>query len=448
MIRNEKMKKSLLRSAGLLLTASLIFGTPGLTEVNATTVEGAHGEVILEELYPGWEFASTFEVTEGNYKYHAYLSTDQTEAWIYQIDILKTSKRLEIPEMLDGKKVTRLGFTLEDEDDCWKNIFGGYEDLYHGQDATDRNFDNITELVLPETLTAIQPATFATMDGIRKVKIPEGVTELKEQTFSNCDDLTTVSLPDSLADISYQTFYASPRLKNLNVSSNAKIRVKDRCVIRKRDGALVYVLPGKGKINIPNGTKKIMQYAFCSSTASSVYIPASVQVIEGDIFTKGPALGDEQKIKKVSVSKKNRVFKKDGSCIYNKKKKSLAILTVNSNTVRLSDKIEHLTLDVSVINNVTPGDGTGNNIRVIFPKNLRTITARGFHSANKIYYTGKKPPVTVIDPEYELEGYDDILPTAGAIYVPEKSKAAYKKWYKKNKCHQKKWVTYDPKTLR
>ena len=116
--------------------------------------------------------------------------------------------------------------------------------------------------------------------------------------------------------------------------------------------------------------------------------------------------------------------------------------------MRLSDKIEHLTLDVSVINNVTPGDGTGNNIRVIFPKNLRTITARGFHSANKIYYTGKKPPVTVIDPEYELEGYDDILPTAGAIYVPEKSKAAYKKWYKKNKCHQKKWAACDPKTLR
>ena len=108
------------------------------------------------------------------------------------------------------------------------------------------------------------------------------VTVIDEGVFKNCSNLKTVTIPDSLTEINAMAFEGCYKIKTINQS--AQYEIKDKCVIRKKDHALVYVLPQKGKLKIPNGVKTIQRYAFCTCTSSEVTIPASVTHIGSSAF--------------------------------------------------------------------------------------------------------------------------------------------------------------------
>ncbi|MBQ8795668.1 MAG: leucine-rich repeat protein [Clostridia bacterium] len=60
---------------------------------------------------------------------------------------------------------------------------------------------NITEVVMPNTVTRINDYAFADNEMLQKVNIPEGVTFIGEGAFKNCHSLRHIFIPASVTDI-------------------------------------------------------------------------------------------------------------------------------------------------------------------------------------------------------------------------------------------------------
>lgn len=385
-----------------------------------------------------WNYERDEKFTVGAFTYSTVTSLDENEIWIYNVKVDRSNpeyKILDIPELLDGKKVTRIGLgsvlkkpiSYEVCDECYcGTLLGGCLCYPDGNGSVAGWIDKIT---LPETVEIIETAAFAGMRNIKSIAIPSKVTVIDEGVFKNCSNLKTVTIPDSLTEINAMAFEGCYKIKTINQS--AQYEIKDKCVIRKKDHALVYVLPQKGKLKIPNGVKTIQRYAFCTCTSSEVTIPASVTHIEDYAFQF-----IEQQLncamKKITVAKKNRVYGSDGQCVYNKKEKTLvAAVADNKGEIVISDKVEYLKEGYSLINFDKWGISGGSLKKVVLPKKLKKIDAyalgldAGLGASEKVYFTGAKPPKVK-----KKKGYKNVsLPTH--VYVSSDSFASYKKWLNK-----------------
>lgn len=402
-----------------LCTAMAILFTIGTTEVKA------------EEADAVWNYEKEITETAGAFTYHAFTSYDEKEVWLYEISIdkKKSCSQLSIPETLDNKTVTRIGYTVEKDEDSdeWnKNIFGEYVETYHHVDGGEK-LPRIKEISIPDTVEVIQPTTFSGADYITTIKIPNKVTVLEGETFYDCDRLKTIQLPDDLMELNIGAFENCPKLKTLKLSSKNKVyRIKNKCIITRKEQALIYVLPSKGTFKIPNGIKVIKAYAFDNCTASKLYIPASVKKIEENAFVCNKKYSNK-KIKDISISKKNKTYAKDGQCIYNKKDKTLSVAIPNSKgELYISNKVRHLTEEYSIVN----CDMSKKHLKkVVLPKKLKTVTGAAFMPltsfTKKVYFMGTKPPKMK-----DLEDKYEPLPRDTDVYVPKKSYNTYKKWYK------------------
>lgn len=61
--------------------------------------------------------------------------------------------------------------------------------------------EEVTEVVIPDTVTSILPYAFARIPSITSVKIPNSVTTIEDSAFKNCKALTSITIPDSVTTI-------------------------------------------------------------------------------------------------------------------------------------------------------------------------------------------------------------------------------------------------------
>lgn len=424
----NREKRSLLVVVCIVMTVLFAIG---VTEVKAAETDTA------------WNYKNEIKETVGAFTYHAYTSLDGTEAWIHKIEVNRKKKysSLNIPETLEGKSVTRIGYTdephgvLEEDDEMFydgKNLFDKLVSVYYDNDGSD-GLPKIKEITIPDSVNTIQPLTFAGVDYITTIKIPKKVTVLEDKTFYSCDRLKTIHLPKGLKDLNGGAFDECKKLKDLKLSSkNKNYKIKSGCVISKKEQALIYALPQKVTLKIPNGTKILKMGALDNCTPSKVHIPASVTKIEQYAFS-----GESYRIKDVTISKKNKKYAKDGQCIYNKKDKSLCIAIPDDRGVLyISEKIKKLTDDYVVVNCNTWEKPLK---KVVFPKSLKYVKVPAFSKlseAEKVYFMWEDPFKVTIK-GYAPEVWTT-LPTYTKVYVPKNSYKLYKKWYKKYDCWDKK----------
>lgn len=389
-----------------------------------------------------WDYKKQVTKTEGAFTYHAYLSQDGKEAWIYEAGINADKKHnvLEIPERIGASTVTCIGF--ERDGDLYKNLFGAYAEPYHDADAGTELASGIENIIIPDSVKVIHSAAFCGMDGLKEIKIPENVRELMDYVFYGCHRLETLILPGGMDKIDISSLRSCPKLKKIKFSSgNKKFVVKGKFLIERKGNVLIYAMPCKGKMDIPAGVQAIRENSFINSSPEEVNIPASVTEIEKFAFDT-LSVNEGCKIKDVTVERKNKVFARAGQCIYNKKEKSLTVAVLNNKGVlKIPDKIENLTNTYSIVN--YKGEGKYYK-KVIFPKTLKTVTVPAFSvisDARKVYFTGKRPPVV----KNVVENYAS-LPVFTDIYVPAASDGIYKKWYKKYNCddYVDHWHTFNP----
>ena len=71
----------------------------------------------------------------------------------------------------------------------------------------------VTEIVIPDCVTDIEPYAFSGCSGLTSITIGNGVTSIGERAFSDCSGLTSITIPDSVTFIGS---YAFSGCNNLN----------------------------------------------------------------------------------------------------------------------------------------------------------------------------------------------------------------------------------------
>ncbi|MDE6313319.1 MAG: leucine-rich repeat protein [Lachnospiraceae bacterium] len=77
--------------------------------------------------------------------------------------------------------------------------------------------DGITEVVIPEGITAIGKEAFLRCRNLKKVTIADSVTDLGELAFFRCESLRSINLGKGITTIKENTFYGCTSLKTLEV---------------------------------------------------------------------------------------------------------------------------------------------------------------------------------------------------------------------------------------
>ncbi|MCM1132901.1 MAG: leucine-rich repeat protein [Ruminococcus flavefaciens] len=158
------------------------------------------------------------------------------------IEIMSTSTTaegtVEVPAEIDGLPVTAIG--------------------EHGL----AGLSNVTEIVLPDTVTTIGKQAFSYNTKLEAVNIPYGVEIIPDEAFMNCMSLKSIDIPSSVTSIGVRAFYSCRNLTEIilpeSVETISEMAFAD--------------CQGLTKINIPSGVTRLESAVFgnCSSLESLV----------------------------------------------------------------------------------------------------------------------------------------------------------------------------------
>ena len=138
------------------------------------------------------------------------------------------------------------------------------------------NHEQITNLVIPSSVTSIGSRAFYGCSRLTSVTIPDSVTSIGSYAFVDCSRLTSVTIPDSVTRIDRYTFSGCSSLTSVTIPDS---------VTSIGDSAFE-VCSSLTSVTIPDSVKGIGYSAFSScSSLTSVTIPSSVNTILRYTFT-------------------------------------------------------------------------------------------------------------------------------------------------------------------
>jgi hypothetical protein len=122
---------------------------------------------------------------------------------------------------------------------------------------------------------------------ITSIKIPNSVTWIMCATFGSLPALTNVSIGKGLVRISGGgPQFGGDKLKNFEVSpENQNFSAQDGVLFNKEKTELIrFPYAKEGKYTVPNGVKRIQEWAFGGCKLTEIIIPEEVTEIEGSAF--------------------------------------------------------------------------------------------------------------------------------------------------------------------
>ena len=138
--------------------------------------------------------------------------------------------------------------------------------LYYAHHLYSDENTEITDLVIPNSVTSIGQYAFVGCSGLTSVTIPNSVTSIGYQAFKGCSSLTSVEIPNSVTKIQEYAFSGCSGLTSVTIPNS----VTSICN---------YAFVGCSSltsVEIPNSVTKIQEYAFsgCSGLVD-VYCKAT-----------------------------------------------------------------------------------------------------------------------------------------------------------------------------
>ena len=139
---------------------------------------------------------------------------------------------------------------------------------------------NIKSVIIPNSVKSIGEYAFEGCTNLISVTIPNTVSEICEGTFRKCSNLLLVDIPNSISKIGNSAFYGCEILADVKIPNSVKeigTAAFGRCNIKT--------------LNIPSSVEKIGVNAFISCQyLTQVNIPASVKIIGKDAFSDCPKI--------------------------------------------------------------------------------------------------------------------------------------------------------------
>lgn len=388
----------------------------------------------------------TYTVTKGKFKFYAHLSKDKKKSWVYLVKPKKkkaSPTSLKFPKKIKKAAVTRIGADMsimgDNDPQFYKNIFDIWVEYAHGVDGFCRANSKIRTMLLPSTVTQIDDTSFSGMRALTKVRIPDKVKVLHAETFYGCKKLKEVKLPKNLSSFSnYLCFADCPKLDKVTLSrKNKKFAVSNDMLMSKDKKTMIWAIPKKTTITVPDTVQSIESGAFFNSQVKNIQLGKEVTNLKS-----GSISGT--KIETVTIAEENPVYAVDGQCIYNKRNDSLVVGIAKNEQLVISDKVKKLTKAASLCGSLSeerqlclldiPASV------VWLGKNWDDVLS--VSALAKVYFRGATPP------QVEKRGgyYAASLPVFCDIYVPKASLSLYKNWYKKLELYEdtekEQWHTF------
>lgn len=240
-----------MRKKGLTLLLSLCVAASGISAVPCGTVNAQElpEMVNLQELPETVQEEAVGAEGEGDilseseeYWYHD-LGNGTIELTSYNYTGSEDGIEVEIPAVLDGKKVVRIG---------------------NGTFEPTGTVSNITKITIPEGVTSIGITAFRDCRKLTEINIPETVTVIEKEAFWGSYSLTEMVIPKSVESIGEWAFLGCSSLTNIEVdAANTKYASLDGNLYNKNKDTLLSYAPGKeGNFSVPDGVKTIAEYAF------------------------------------------------------------------------------------------------------------------------------------------------------------------------------------------
>ena len=151
-------------------------------------------------------------------------------------------------------------------DDCLSNPLFYAKHLYSDEDI------EITNLIIPNSVTSIGDNAFYGCSGLTSVTIPNSVTSIGAQAFSECSGLTSITIPNSVTSIGAQAFSNCSGLTSVTIPNSVTsigYAAFSRC-------------SGLTSVTIPNSVTSIGYAAF-----EGADIPTVISLIENPFTITG-----------------------------------------------------------------------------------------------------------------------------------------------------------------
>ena len=163
-----------------------------------------------------------------------------------------TLKESDLSYYIDGNCATVTGYNGNAARFKIPSELGGYPVMAIGANAF-LSRQNITKIVLPDTLSTIGYAAFEGCSSLEEINIPAAVTVIPERAFYKCTSLNEVAIAgNNLMEIGYSAFSDCTSLT---------------------------------EIRLPNSLNTIDSYAFSScSSLRSINIPGGVRAVQNESF--------------------------------------------------------------------------------------------------------------------------------------------------------------------
>ena len=246
-------------------TESIIETETFLTSIEEETTE------LTEEMIQAEYVEET--LTEGDFKYEVGSNDEVTIT-----DYTGSETSIVVPEEIDGKKVTSIGYMAFD------------------------GCSSLTSITLPEGLTKIDAFAFRSCSSLTEITLPEELTSIGSDAFSNCSSLSEIILPEGLTKIDAFAFEKCSNLEKVILSERLTSLgnwVFNECSQLKH-------------ISIPMKITKIAYGVFANcSSLESIHIPKNVEIIDSYAFMGCEKLaviyyeGSEEDWKKIKINSDN-----------------------------------------------------------------------------------------------------------------------------------------------
>lgn len=217
-------------------------------EVNGEEVENHSVDLIVKD-----GFSISYEETDVS-----YLSFSEEENYISVVGYDGTVAEVIIPKTYHKKPV---------------QVIAEY--------TFNSNADNITSIILPNTIKQIEKFAFQGCNGITSLYLPASVEVIGEYAFAN-----TAIEEVTIAEGSELTILESDAFSSLSQSANNKLKSINLEVATKLTniGSGAFGYTEIEEIIIPESVTKLGKHAFYFSRLKSIRIPASVQLIDDYCF--------------------------------------------------------------------------------------------------------------------------------------------------------------------